>query len=111
MWRARVTSYANNAFSVDLETSHMGLLVLSEMYYPGWKAYLDGREMEIYRADYNLRAVLVPKGRHTMEMRFEPATFTRGMVVTLVSLLVCGAGIVAPVVRSRAPGVKSSAAE
>lgn len=109
VWRARVTSYTNNALSVELETSHEGLLVLSEMYYPGWKAYLDGREMEIYRADYNLRALLVPEGRHTMEMRFEPATFTQGMVVTLVTLLVCGAGIVVSVVRFRASGVRKPA--
>ncbi len=100
-WRARVTAYRNNALSVDVETSHDGFLVLSEIWYPGWKAYLDGREIDMYRTDYNLRGLFVPKGRHAMEMRFEPVPFARGMMVTIASLLVCIAGIVVPLVRTR----------
>jgi hypothetical protein len=103
-WHARVTAYTNNALSVDVETSHDGFLVLSEISYPGWKAYLDGRETDIYRADYNLRGLFVPTGRHTMEMRFEPLPFARGMAVTLVTLLICIAGIGVPLIRGRSSG-------
>ncbi|MFZ2384920.1 MAG: hypothetical protein WBE75_01780 [Candidatus Omnitrophota bacterium] len=46
-------------------------LVLSEIYYPNWHAYLDGKEAEVLRADYLLRGVFVPEGEHTLEMRFQ----------------------------------------
>ncbi len=70
-----------------------GLLVLSEIDYPGWLAYLDGQPTDIVRADYVLRGVAVPAGMHQVDMVFQPVTFTLGLVIsgfTLGALAVAG---------------------
>jgi len=92
-WEAHITSYTNNKIFIEAKTSHDGLLVLSEIYYPGWKAYVDGVEAEIYRTDYNLRSVFVGAGEHKVEVKFEPATFRNGMWISIATLLFCIAGI------------------
>ncbi len=92
--QVRVTSYRNNRIELAVETSHDGFLVLSEIFYPGWKAYIDGVETPIYRTDYNLRGMPVPAGTHTIDVRFEPATFSNGMWITLTTLTICGAGVI-----------------
>lgn len=63
--------------------------VFSEIYYPeGWKAYLDGEEAEYFRADYILRGMIIPGGAHTIEFKFEPASFqTASMVSTIFGCL------------------------
>ena len=66
------------------------LAVFSEIFYqPGWKAFVDGKEASIARADYVLRAMLIPAGNHKIEMRFEPQSYSLGnMIATIVSLLI-----------------------
>ncbi len=93
-WKARITSYRNNGIVIEAETSHDGLLVLSEIFYPGWNAYVDGTETDIYRTDYHLRGIFVSAGRHTVEVRFEPSSFYDGMWMSLAALMICTVGIV-----------------
>jgi hypothetical protein len=64
-----------------------GLLVLSEVYYPGWHAYADGEEVPIYRADHVLRAVPLREGHHRVEMVFDPLWPKVGLAVSGVTLL------------------------
>ncbi|MBI5472549.1 MAG: YfhO family protein [Ignavibacteriae bacterium] len=101
-WNARITHYTNNEIAFDASTSHDGLLVLSEMHYPGWKAFVDGIETEIYRTDYNLRSVFVPAGEHKIEMQFAPSSFRNGMWISITALTVCVAGITLSVGRKKA---------
>lgn len=101
VWTARITEYRNNEITLEASTSHDGFLVLSEIFYPGWKAYLDGSETEIYRTNYHLRGMFVPAGSHTVEVRFEPATFRNGLWISLATLLVCGVGIAASLKRRK----------
>lgn len=93
-WKAHITSYSINAISLDVETSHNGFLLLSEMYFPGWNAYIDGKQTEIFQTDYNLRGIFVSAGSHKIEVRFEPESFRKGVILTIASLLVCSTGLV-----------------
>ena len=92
-WSAKVVSYQNNDIRLQVETSVEGFLALSEIYYPGWNAYVDGVETEIFRTDYNLRGLFVPKGAHEVQVRFEPSSFASGKMITLASVVFCLGGI------------------
>jgi hypothetical protein len=99
--RVSVTSYSNNAIVLDAATTQDGLLVLSEMYYPGWNAFVDGQQTVIHRADYNLRCLFVHAGSHRIEIVYQPESFRRGTLITLFCLTLCGVGSVISLVRSR----------
>lgn len=103
--RARVTEYEANRLELNTATGARGLLVLSEVYYPGWKAYVDGEQVPLHRADHLLRAVPVPAGEHTVELRYEPWRLRAGTAISLVTALTL-AGLV--VVRARRPGSAGS---
>ncbi|MCA1644988.1 MAG: YfhO family protein [Chloroflexi bacterium] len=64
-----------------------GLVVLSETYYPAWHAYVDGQAAPIYVADHALRAVAVPAGEHRLEMRYESAALSIGLVISVLALV------------------------
>ena len=85
--RASLTTYEADRISLRTSTGAPGLLVLSEAYYPAWKAYVDGRSVPLYVADHVLRAVPVPAGEHTVELRYESWSLRVGMAVSLISYL------------------------
>jgi len=93
----RVTGYGPHRILLDTETSAPACLVLSEVYYPaGWKARIDGQPTRIYRADVILRGLIVPAGKHRVEMVFDPDTFRVGLWVTVVvTAVLLALGIVA----------------
>ena len=79
--------YSGNRLALNFHMPESGMLVLSEIYYPGWKAFLDGKEKEIYKANYLFRSIYAPEGNHHLELVFEPAKFTVGMVFTILLLM------------------------
>ena len=90
----RITEFIINKINLDVETSENGFLLLSEVYYPAWKAYVDGIETEIYRTDYSMRSIYLEKGNHKVEFIYESDTFKTGMYITFVSLGLFLVGIV-----------------
>lgn len=81
---AQFLSYRLQDFSMKVIATGNNLLFLSESYYPeGWIALLDGKEVPIYRLNYLFRGVVVPPGSHTLEMKFEPKSFTVGKYASL----------------------------
>lgn len=82
-----ITKHSPNEIVLNVETTADGFLVLSEIYYPGWKAYIDGRESKIYKANYIFRALYLTRGSHTVIFKYEPASFQTGLCLSLLTLL------------------------
>lgn len=70
----KLTSYVPNRLTYDVSTTKGGVIVFAENYYPGWTALVDGKEVEIGRVNYVLRAISVTAGRHKVELSFFPKT-------------------------------------
>ncbi|MGB9696159.1 MAG: YfhO family protein [Ignavibacteria bacterium] len=83
---AKISYFDIHNIKYDVRASGNNMLVLNEIYYPaGWKAYIDGQETEIYKANYFQRAVIVPPGKHTVEMRFYPETYYKGKKISIAA--------------------------
>ncbi len=79
---ASIAVYTPNRMVVEADADKPGLLVLSEVWYPGWRAKVDGVEAPIQRAEGVLRGVWLEAGRHTVEFRYAPRTVWAGLAVT-----------------------------
>ncbi len=100
-----MTSFAPQHVSYDATTSADGFLVMSEIYEPGWKAYLDGEEVEIHPTDVALRGIALPAGDHTVDLRYEPTSLRVGFAVSaLAHVLMLGVLVVAAVTGLRRKG-------
>lgn len=84
---ARIVSYESNRLSIATNAPTATVLVLSEIFYPGWVALLDGKEVPIYSTNYLLRGVEVPAGSHTISMYYAAPQARRGLIFSALSLL------------------------
>ena len=73
--------------TVDTTATRPGLLVLTDVFYPGWKVTVDRRPAKIERVDYLLRGVRVGAGHHVVRFSYEPSSFTIGWLISVISLL------------------------
>jgi uncharacterized membrane protein YfhO len=81
--------YRANYLKYEAQTQTDQLAVFSEIYYPkGWDAYIDGQKTEHINANYILRAMPIPAGKHTIEFRFYPKSYFTGNKVSFSSSLV-----------------------
>jgi hypothetical protein len=87
---AAVLRYADKAVFIETQADGKRLMVLTDVYYPGWIATIDGREAPILRADYAFRAVAVPPGRHVVEFRYRPASVRYGAALSMTGLVLLG---------------------
>jgi len=85
--KANILLYQNTLVTIDTEASGDGILVLLDSYYPGWTAYVDGRETRIARANHFYRAVPVPRGKHRVEFRYEPLSFKIGLFISSLTII------------------------
>lgn len=81
-----MTKFTPNEVVIKTTSTVPKLLFLSDVYDPGWKAAVDGREARIYRADYDFRAVAVPAGDHTIRMVYWPKSFIVGLWLAAAGL-------------------------
>ncbi|MBI2031293.1 MAG: YfhO family protein [Candidatus Levybacteria bacterium] len=80
-------SYNPNKVILNSKTERKQLLFISDVFYPSWKAFVDGKETKIYRANYAFRAIIVPSGKHTVIFSYTPDSFVLGIKVSIISLI------------------------
>lgn len=84
---ATVSDYTGSKIIVEADMAENGFLVFSDKYYPGWKAYIDSKKTKIYKANYIMRAVYLPKGAHKVEFIFDPWPYKVGLWVSSTTFL------------------------
>jgi hypothetical protein len=83
-----ITNYQNNKIELSVSTEKNGILWLSEIWYPAWKVMVDGKVGKILRADYCFMAVEVEKGKHRITFNYASKAFTRGALISLLTLVI-----------------------
>ncbi|MCB9231442.1 MAG: YfhO family protein [Bacteroidia bacterium] len=87
----KLTSYAPDELVYESSTSKDQLAVFSDIYYndnKGWNAYVDGNKVSHFRVNWVLRGMIVPKGQHKIEFRFEPTSYYTGESISLASSII-----------------------
>jgi len=84
----RLTKAVGGSMAVRVKTGSAGLLVLSDVDYPGWTATVNGRPAVVHRTDYVLRGVVVPAGESVVKLKYRPMRLYAGGVVSVVAALV-----------------------
>jgi hypothetical protein len=105
---ARVSQYRDQRVVIRTGAPGPRLLVLTDVYYPGWRVSIDGKAARLYRANFAFRAVAVPAGEHTVTFEYRPASVLAGAAVSGVALLILTGAVARDYRRGRrtAPAVE-----
>jgi membrane protein YfhO len=85
--KAQIAEYEDERVRLETNARRPSLLVLTDSWFPGWKASVDGEDVPIERVDYLIRGVPVPAGAHEVEFRYQPASWRIGWIVSLLALI------------------------
>jgi uncharacterized membrane protein YfhO len=86
----QIMSYDSNQVVLKTNSNGNSMLFLSDSFYPGWEAYVDGKITELYRADFTFRAIYLPKGVHDVKFIYNPLSFRLGIIFAVLGLLLLG---------------------
>lgn len=81
-----IDSYKTNEVNVSVNMKSSGILILSDLFYPGWRVYVDKIDKEIINVNYLLRGVFLDVGQHKVRFSYEPATLKNGLLLSLFFL-------------------------
>ena len=95
-----LTAYEPNDLKYEVNSAKGGIVVFSEIYYPGWQAYIDGEKVEHGRANYILRAMNVPAGKHVVEFKFDPDSLHATETIAYIAFVLLAIAAVVIVVIS-----------
>lgn len=85
--KVEIIEYRNNRVRLEVVSDSPKILVMSDVYYPGWEVFVDGKEERILKANYAFRAVPLPAGLHKVEFVYDPWTFKVGLLITLATIV------------------------
>jgi hypothetical protein len=94
----KLTGYDANRLTYQVDSEKGGVLVFSDIYYPGWTATVSGKEVPVARANYILRAIQVPAGKHELVMTFDPQTVHTTEAIAYGALALLGLIIIAKII-------------
>ena len=81
----KVTDYRNEKITLEANATGTNFLLVSEVYYPEWKAFVDGKETEIVKSNYFMRGIVLPAGKHKVEFKYESPKFETGKMASLTT--------------------------
>ncbi len=84
--KVEILEYSSNYIKMQVDAERNGVLCLSEIYYPAWKAVINGQDGHIYRSNYCFRAVAIAKGSHVVELKYSSAAFEKGAWLSVITL-------------------------
>ena len=105
---ASITAYDLNEIHLAVTSDQNGVLVLSEINYPGWNAYVNDVKTPVYQANWSLRAVPIPQGATQVVLKFEPKSFTHGVFITLGTIVLSVVLIAGSLLKRRRANVTTS---
>jgi hypothetical protein len=91
-----------NGYRLRVEFNEPAVVVVSQMYYPGWKATVDGAETPVHPVNVALTGILVPGGSHDVRIFFQPGPFRIGLAISLVSAVIAALLLITPTLIARA---------
>jgi len=83
-----IVEASNSRIVINTRARDVRFLVLSDVYYPGWIASIDGHETKVFRADYALRGIAVPAGPHEVVFEYRPLSFYVGLTIGMAGIVV-----------------------
>ncbi|HVF13724.1 MAG TPA: YfhO family protein [Acidimicrobiales bacterium] len=98
---ATLSRYEPERVVVEARADVASILVLTDNWFPGWEARVDGRKVEVLRADHSLRGVALSPGAHRVEFDYRPRTFRAGATISLATAAVAFASVLVPMVMRR----------
>jgi uncharacterized membrane protein YfhO len=89
-----IVAYDPECVKLEVDAGSVGYLVLTDTYYPGWEAEVDGQTVPIYRANLTSRAIALDAGHHQVVFNYRPHTFYTGTAISLLTLLATIIGLI-----------------
>ena len=83
-----VDKYTDQEIKITTETESIAPLVSSTVFYPGWQAYIDGKNIPINRVNYMFQSIIVPQGKHEVVFKYRPNSFFLGAKISIMAALI-----------------------
>jgi hypothetical protein len=81
------TKYSPESITISCTTSHPGLFFISNTYFPGWHATVDGESTKVLRVDYAFQGLWLTQGSHTIELKYAPSSFKYGVLLSIIGII------------------------
>ena len=81
-------NYQDQKFTLSVYTDKDSPLIVSNPFYPGWQAFIDGNKTNIYKVNFMFQSIIIPQGNHKIEFKFRPQSFYNGIYVSVIGLVV-----------------------
>ncbi len=83
----KILKYTSNRIELEAQTTGVGFLVMTDNFYPGWKAFVNDKEVKVYKTDYTFRGIVIPAGKSSITFSFVPQTFLIGTYLFLTGIM------------------------
>jgi len=94
--QAQILDYSGSRYRIHYRARSDSLLRVSVTWFPGWKARVDGRQLEVLPVDHALMGVLVPAGEKDLQLEYHSTYFSLGAAISLIGVALCGMALTEP---------------